>query len=135
MRSTDFDPTGERHAGMPTWPFRWAPPKTEMATRRQLRTMGLRPGGQPVAGQLVWRSKLSHGEEVYAWLYLVAKAKPIRPMTPGRAAALDKAMAARQTCPRCGVRFEACLPLKSLGSCWGCSDESAELAAELAAAA
>ena len=95
--------------------------------------MGLRPGGGQVCGQLVWRSR--KGEERYAWLYRVDLAKPVRPMTPARAAALDRAMAARQTCPKCLVRFEACLPLKTLGSCWGCSDESAELAAELAAAA
>lgn len=97
--------------------------------------MGLRPGGQQVCGQLVWRSKLSHGQERYAWLYAVAKAKPVRPMTPGRAAALDRAMAARQTCPKCRVRFDACLPLKSIGSCWGCSDEAAELTEQLAHAA
>ena len=89
----------------------------------------LRPGGQPVCGQLVWRSKKSHGEERYAWLYRVDLALPVREMTPAKWIAHDRAMAARQTCPRCGVRFEACLPLKSLGSCWACSDEAAEFAA------
>ena len=130
MRAFDMDPTGQRHGGMPTWPLKWGPPKSEFATRRQLRAMGLRPGGGQVCGQLVWRSR--KGEERYAWLYRVDLAKPVRPMTPARAAALDRAMAARQTCPKCLVRFEACLPLKTLGSCWGCSDEAAALT-ELAA--
>jgi hypothetical protein len=128
VRANDFDPTGERHGGMPTWPRNWGPPKTELATRRQLRAHGLRPGGQPVCGQLVWRSRKSRGEERFAWLYRVDLAKPVRPMTPARAAALDRAMAARQTCPKCLVRFDACLPLATLGSCWGCSDKAAELA-------
>jgi len=130
VRAFDMDPTGQRHGGMPTWPLKWGPPKSEFATRRQLRAMGLRPGGGQVCGQLVWRSR--KGEERYAWLYRVDLAKPVRPMTPARAAALDRAMAARQTCPKCLVRFEACLPLKTLGSCWGCSDEAAALT-ELAA--
>ncbi|WP_268873593.1 hypothetical protein [Streptacidiphilus neutrinimicus] len=36
-------------------------------------------------------------------------------------------MAARQACPKCLVRFDAYLTLATLGSCWGCSDEAAEL--------
>ncbi|MGW3594320.1 RRQRL motif-containing zinc-binding protein [Streptomyces sp. NPDC005167] len=36
-----------------------------------------------------------------AYLYRVDMAKPVRPMTPGRAAALAKAMRARRTCPKC----------------------------------
>jgi hypothetical protein len=129
VRAIDFDPTGEHHGGMPTWPLRWGPPMAELATKRQLRATGKRPGGQPVCGQLVWRSKKSHGEERYAWLYRVDLALPVREMTPAMWISHDKAMAARQTCPRCRVRFETCLPLKSIGSCWGCSDESAEVAA------
>jgi predicted RNA-binding Zn-ribbon protein involved in translation (DUF1610 family) len=124
----DMDPTGEWHNGLPTWPRKWGPKKSEMATKRQLRAMGLRPGGQPVVGQLVYRNKWTNNEEAFAWLYLVAKALPIRPMTPARTAALERAMAARMTCPKCGVRYDRCLPLRSIGSCWSCSDEAAELA-------
>ncbi|MDT0347535.1 hypothetical protein [Streptomyces litchfieldiae] len=47
--------------------------------------------------------------------------------------ALDRAMAARQTCPLCHVRYPHCLPLKTLGSCWNCSPHAAELAAAHAA--
>jgi hypothetical protein len=31
-------------------------------------------------------------------------------------------MAARQTCPYCRTRFDACLPLKTIGSCMPCSE-------------
>jgi hypothetical protein len=64
-----------------------------------------------------------------AYLYALADALPKIAMTDAKRAALDRAMAARQTCPRCRVRFPHCLPLRTLGSCWGCSQESAELAA------
>lgn len=45
-----FDPNGARF-GIPTYPWRMAP--DGYATRRQLRTRGLRPGGQPVAAQVM----------------------------------------------------------------------------------
>lgn len=39
-------------------------------------------------------------------------------MTLAKEAALDKAMAKRQTCPGpCGWRYSPCIPLKTLGSC------------------
>ncbi|MBK3618189.1 hypothetical protein JHN50_26665 [Streptomyces sp. MBT98] len=44
-------------------------------------------------------------------------------MTFAKEVALDKAMAARQTCPGpCGRRYFHCLPLKTLGSCLECYD-------------
>ncbi|WP_237735827.1 RRQRL motif-containing zinc-binding protein [Streptomyces sp. AA1529] len=65
-----------------------------MATRRQLRPMGLRPRGQaPVA-----RIECSSGER-HAWPYRLDRAKPVRPMPLVEEAPLDKAMAARQTGP------------------------------------
>ncbi|WP_431784862.1 RRQRL motif-containing zinc-binding protein [Streptomyces chumphonensis] len=118
MRAADLDPTGERHGGIPTWPWRWAP--DHLLTRRQLRAQGLRPGGQPVAGQVVCR----RGRRI-AYLYRLDRAQPVRPMTPARAAALDRAMAARQTCPACHVRYPHVLPLRTLGSCWECSPKAA----------
>ncbi|MEV3958429.1 hypothetical protein [Streptomyces albogriseolus] len=38
------------------------------------------------------------------------------------AAALDKAMAARTTCPKCRRRYHHVLPLRTLGSCLECHD-------------
>ncbi|MFF4866807.1 RRQRL motif-containing zinc-binding protein [Streptomyces sp. NPDC001231] len=92
-------------------------PTTGLATRRQLRAMGLSPGGHDPAAVLVWRS----GKRK-AWLYRIDLAKPKRKPTLAQEAALDKAMASRQTCPVCKRRFHACLPLKTLGSCLECFD-------------
>ncbi|WP_043176295.1 RRQRL motif-containing zinc-binding protein [Streptomyces sp. NRRL B-24484] len=129
MRAPDLDPTGEHH-GIPTWPWRFAPDPT-LRTRRQLRAAGLRPGGQEPAAQVVCR----RGKRI-AYLYRLDQALPIRPMTPGRVAALDRAMAARQTCPVCRTRYSHCLPLRTLGSCLPCSeltdDERDQLAALIA---
>jgi len=52
VRAVFHDPAGERY-GLPTFWWRAAP--TGYATRRQLRAAGLRPAGQPVAAQVLWR--------------------------------------------------------------------------------
>ncbi len=117
MGVPDLDPTGEHHGGLPTWPWRYADPG--LRTRRQLRAEGLRPGGQEPAAQAVCR----RGRRI-AYLYRAAQALPVRPMTPRRAAALDRAMAARQTCPICRTRYDHCLPLRSVGSCLPCAELS-----------
>lgn len=51
-RAAFEDPLGARY-GTPTYPWRGAP--SGLATLRQLRAQGLRPGGQPVAAQILWR--------------------------------------------------------------------------------
>ncbi|MBD9732965.1 hypothetical protein IGX29_14340 [Streptomyces sp. H28] len=79
--------------------FRWRYAPDGYATRRQLRAQGLRPGGQDVAAQLE-RPRRRRGPLV-AYLYRVDLAKPVRPMTPARRAALAKANAARRLCPAC----------------------------------
>ena len=79
----------------------WGLERGKLATRRQLRAMGKRPGGQDPAAVLYFRCGKA-GKLVHANLYLIAKALPVRPMTPARWAALDKAMAARRTCRECG---------------------------------
>ncbi|GGO55408.1 hypothetical protein GCM10012287_46610 [Streptomyces daqingensis] len=112
-----YDPEGARY-GMPTYPWRLAP--QGLATRRQLRARGLRPGGQPVAGQVMWRSRHCPSGARVAYLYRLDEAKPVRPMTPGRARALEKALAARRTCPECGIDRGYCIPT-SLGMCPHCA--------------
>ena len=47
-----YDPDGSRY-GLPTYPYHWAP--RHLATIRQLRARGLRPGGQQPAAQILWR--------------------------------------------------------------------------------
>jgi hypothetical protein len=115
--STCHDPTGAVH-GVPTYPWKCAP--DGLATRRQLRAAGLRPGGQQVAAQAI-RPRRRGREPLVAYLYRIDHAKPVRPMTPGRTAALAAAMAARRTCPECRVDRGYCIPT-SLGTCVPCAD-------------
>lgn len=110
-----YDPEGARF-GIPTFPFRYAP--DGYATRRQLRELGLRPGGQDVAGQILWGGR---GRIRCAYLYRIDAARPVRPMTPGRARSLAAAMRARRTCPECGADRGYCIP-RSLGMCVPCSE-------------
>ncbi|WP_030889878.1 RRQRL motif-containing zinc-binding protein [Streptomyces sp. NRRL S-1868] len=113
----DVDPYDLGDGSLPV--FRWRQAGREnLATRRQLREMGLRPGGQEPVARIECR-----GGKRFAWLYRIDLAKPKFAMTLAKEAALDKAMAARQTCPGpCGRRYLHCLPLKTLGSCLECFD-------------
>lgn len=105
----------------PLYRYRWAP--DGLATRRQLRALGLRPGGQAPVGRIVWRA----GRR-FADLYEISRAAPVRPMTAARWAALAKAMTARRTCPACGRDVGYCLP-RRWGVCLDCHD-AAEAAHE-----
>ncbi|MEV0600996.1 RRQRL motif-containing zinc-binding protein [Streptomyces sp. NPDC050315] len=123
-----YDPKGLRY-GIPTYPFRFAP--DGLATRRQLRARGLRPGGQEVAAQILWHSRRYQprgrcGLRV-AYLYRLDLALPVRPMTPAKWAALAKANTARRTCPECGLDAGYPLPT-SFGMCLACADASAQAA-------
>ncbi|MGW4027676.1 RRQRL motif-containing zinc-binding protein [Streptomyces sp. NPDC005009] len=100
----DVDPYDPGDGSLPV--FRWKQAgRANLATRRQLREMGLRPGGQEPVARIECR-----GGKRFAWLYRIDLAKPKLPMTLAKEAALDKAMAARQTCPGpCGRRYYHCL--------------------------
>ncbi|GAA2350629.1 RRQRL motif-containing zinc-binding protein [Streptomyces violaceusniger] len=108
------DPDGEKF-GIPTWPWRLGPDPSELATVRQLKAMGRRPGTTQKAGQLGWRR---NGEDHFAALYRVDLAKPKRPMTDAMWAAVRKACAAHRTCPECKTdkgyriprRYGVCAP-------------------------
>ncbi|MGW7138793.1 RRQRL motif-containing zinc-binding protein [Streptomyces xanthophaeus] len=117
-----WDPRGERF-GLPTYPWNLAP--LGLATRRQLREQGLRPGGQDVVAQVLWHSNRYRRPGTpgirSAYLYDVARAKPVRPMTAGRWAALAKAMRARRTCTACGMDAGYVIPA-SIGMCTTCMD-------------
>jgi len=112
-----YDPTGKRY-GVPTYPWRLAP--DGLATRRQLRARGLRPGGQDIAAQLMWHSRRYGCRVRTAYLYRLDLAKPVRPMTAAKWAALAKANAARRFCPQCQREAGYTLPT-SLGVCAPCS--------------
>jgi hypothetical protein len=111
-----YDPSGARY-GVPTFPWRLAP--DGLASRRQLRALGLRPGGQPIAAQVMRGNRRAGGVQV-AYLYAIEHAKPVRPMTSRKWGALALAMLARRTCPACRTDAGYCIP-KSLGMCVTCA--------------
>ncbi|WP_421110838.1 RRQRL motif-containing zinc-binding protein [Streptomyces sp. NEAU-S77] len=98
--------------------YRWRLAPDGLATRRQLRAIDLRPGGQDVAAELQ-RPRRRRGPLV-AYLYRIDRAKPVRPMTPARWAALAKANAARRICPTCRRDAGYVIP-PSLGMCTLCA--------------
>jgi hypothetical protein len=108
-----YDPDGDRH-GLPTFPFHWAP--TELATLRQLRAAGLRPGGQPIAAQILWHHKK---QRRVAYLYPIAGAKAKRTATPAQRTAIAKALLARRTCPTCQQVKDYYIPRRH-GECLDC---------------
>ncbi|MFB8753189.1 RRQRL motif-containing zinc-binding protein [Streptomyces parvulus] len=98
--------------------YRWRLAPAGLATRRQLRTLGLRPGGQDVAAQV--ERPRRRREPLVAYLYRVEQAKPVRPMTPAKWAALAKANAARRVCPECRRDAGYVIP-PTLGMCTPCA--------------
>ncbi|WP_424861602.1 RRQRL motif-containing zinc-binding protein [Streptomyces sp. MMS24-I29] len=106
--------------------YRWRLAPEGLATRRQLRALGLRPGGQDVAAQLECPRR--RRGPLVAYLYRIDLARPVRPMTPARWAALDKAMAARRTCPECRRDAGYVIPY-SLGTCVSCAYPEEQCAA------
>lgn len=66
---------------IPVYAWRLAP--DGLATRRQLRALGLRPGGQEVAAQI--ERPRRRREPLVAYLYRIDHARPVRPMTAGEA--------------------------------------------------
>ncbi|MFE7934324.1 RRQRL motif-containing zinc-binding protein [Streptomyces sp. NPDC057456] len=118
---TERIPRGEQ--GLPEYDQGACP--SLLVTRRQLRDRGLCPGrGRVVA---ILRCKgcrytpqwaCTHRRR--AWLYDLTAAKPKRVPTLAQEWALDRAMAARSTCPKCRRRYHFCLPLRTQGVCDPC---------------
>lgn len=108
-----YDPEGV-HYGIPTYPYRFAP--QGLLTIRQLRAKGLRPGGQYVVAQILWR----RGRRV-AYLYREDLAKPKRTATLAQRVAIEKALRARRVCPTCGQEKPYYIP-RSYGECLDCVD-------------
>jgi hypothetical protein len=116
IRTAYRDPAGDRY-GIPTFWWRGAP--EGYATRRQLTARGLRPGGQPVAAQIMWRGV---GGERAAYLYRLDLARPKRTATPAQRRAIAAALRARRTCPICGELRDYYIPI-SFGECLTCRDD------------
>ncbi|MFI9422553.1 RRQRL motif-containing zinc-binding protein [Streptomyces achromogenes] len=107
--------------------YRWRLAPEGLATLRQLRAAGLRPGGQDVAAQLE-RPRRRGRPPLVAYLYRIDQAKPVRPMTPAKQAALERANAARRTCPECGRDAGYVIPV-ALGMCTPCAFPDDQVAA------
>ncbi len=88
-------------ASPPVYPWRGAP--EHLAARTRLRAMGLRPGRQGVRALAVWNSRRGGRPRVgghrYADVSGAGHARPRIAMT----SALPAALAARMTCPDCGI--------------------------------
>ncbi|MFG1902160.1 RRQRL motif-containing zinc-binding protein [Micromonospora carbonacea] len=115
FRAAYWDPEGTRY-GIPT--FWWGGAPAGYATRRQLRARGLRPGGQPVAAQILWRGV---GGTRAAYLYRLDLARPKRTASPAQQRAISAALRARRICPACGELRDYYIP-RSLGECLTCYD-------------
>jgi hypothetical protein len=112
--------TRGRFEGLPLLSWGIAP-REKLATYRQLRALGLRPGGADPVAVLYFHSRPGM-RMVFANLYLIATAKPVRPMTDAKWAAVAAARVARCTCPTCPPDQRVkpyCLPT-SIGRCWEC---------------
>lgn len=113
IRVEFYDPTGSRY-GFPTFPYRYAP--DGLATRRQLRADGLRPGGQDPVAQILWRHRKQRRT---AYLYRRDLALPKRAATPAQLAVIAKMLLARRTCRHCGTVRPYYIP-RSTGACLVC---------------
>jgi hypothetical protein len=86
--------------------------------------MGLRPGRQGVQAIVLWNSRRGGRPRVdgrrYAELFDADRARPRIAMTARRAASLEAALAARKTCPRCGVN-RGYVPSRRAGMCNECA--------------
>ena len=107
---------GRQHLRHADVPYRWAP--TGLATRRQLRARGLRPGGQPITAQIIWKHK---GKRRVAYLYRTDLAKAKRTATAAQLAAIQSALRARRTCRTCGHEHDYYIP-RSRGECNDCTE-------------
>lgn len=109
--SADVDYAQEQRATLPVHEHGTAP--AHLLTRRQLRAAGLRPGGHdPVATLRCRRCAYRPLRQCTrpAALYDSRLAAPRRVPTLAQEEALDRAMAARQSCQQCGTRQAYCLP-------------------------
>ncbi|MEV7317301.1 RRQRL motif-containing zinc-binding protein [Streptomyces microflavus] len=98
-----------------------------LVTRRALREMGLSPGDDqgPVAilrcRLCATRPNWSCRHPTRGFLLRVDLARPKRVPTLAQELALDRATAARSTCPKCSRRYFYCLPLRTVGCCDPCA--------------
>lgn len=108
-----YDPNAEHH-DLPTYPWKMAPPG--LATNRQLLALELRPGPQPIAGQILWTRR---NKVAVAYLYRIDLAMPKRTPSLAQLLSIEKALQARRTCPTCRTDVGYSIPIR-LGECVDC---------------
>ncbi|WFE51458.1 RRQRL motif-containing zinc-binding protein [Micromonospora sp. WMMD1155] len=113
IRVEFYDPLGTRY-GFPTFPYQGAP--DGLATLRQLRAAGLRPGGHDPVAQIYWRHRKNRR---VAYLYRTDLAAPKRTATPAQREAIAKALLARRTCRHCEQVKPYYIP-RRYGCCLDC---------------
>jgi len=109
--------TRGRHLGLPLLSWGIAS-KDKLATRRQLRALGLRPGGHEPVAYLYFRCRAAN-RMVFAELFMIARAVPKRTATTAQHTALAKANLARRICKSCGRDAFYVLP-REHGQCHTC---------------
>lgn len=122
MPATDLrllDPTGEKF-GIPTYPWGSRIAPEHLLTRRQLRELERSIGGQEPVAQLL--APRPGGRFSVAYLYDLAASRPKRTVTAAVRAAVQRALAARRTCPACpgGPRDVGYYLRRSIGVCMDC---------------
>lgn len=120
--SQDKEVTRGTHDGLPLLSWGSAPSHL-LATRRQLRELGLRPGGQEPVAYLYFRCRRAL-KVVFAELFLISDAAAHRPATPAQHTAIAKANLARRICRGCGRDAGYVVPAewgKRCESCWSTS--------------
>lgn len=129
-----LDTDGSRY-GLPTYPWgtAWVL-DDDLATRKQLAAMGLRPADSYPVAQLMWPSRKGKNGVRTATLYRISQARPKEEFTPARQRGLVAAMRARRTCPTCHQVFIYVIPT-SLGQCPACHEGSTPHTWELEVAA
>lgn len=109
-----YDPEGEGH-DRPTWPYGAAP--AQLATRRQLAVVGLRPASSVPDAYLAYRAP--GGCERIAHLWDVDRARPKQPHDAASQRKVAAMLRARRTCPHCGAAKDYYIP-RRLGWCLDC---------------
>ena len=104
--------------GLPVFGWHKAPPG--LGTRRQLRALDLSEAGLDPVALLVFGHRIPARREEVAELFLVADARPVQPMTPGRWRQHDAMMRARRTCRTCHQVVDHCVrgPRKQCSTCY-----------------
>ena len=100
---------------LPTWRFGQAP--AGLVTRRQMRELGLAPGGAEALAQVVFHRGR---HEVRALLWDRADLTTKRTASPAQLVAVGKALAARRWCPSCERDAGYCIST-ALGQCTDCA--------------